>query len=88
MEDQLNATPHSNLVQLKNILIKTYTLMNILGKLVMIPNTNQQEQSKIKIGKSCISIAMIKGNLDLGMKHADRLKLFFMPIQVAFLIRE
>ena len=55
MEDQLNATPRSNLVQLKNILIKTYTLMNILGKLVMIPNTNQQEQSKIKIGKSCIS---------------------------------
>ena len=55
MEDQLNTTPRSNLVQLKNILIKTYTLMNILGKLVMIPNTNQQEQSKTKIGKSCIS---------------------------------
>ena len=87
MESQLKATPRSNLVYLKNIPIKTYSLTNILGKLVMKPNTNQ-EQSRIKIGKSCISIAMIKGNLDLGMKHADRLKLFFMPIQVAFLIRE
>ena len=39
--------------------------------------------------KAVLVIAVIvKGDSDLGMKHADRLKLFFMPIQVAFLIRE
>ena len=42
MESQLKATPRSNLVYLKNIPIKTYSPTNILGKLVMKPNTNQE----------------------------------------------
>jgi hypothetical protein len=61
--------------------------MNILGKLVMKPNTNQPEQSRIKIGKNCIS----KNNNSIrglgSWNEACRLSKIssFMPIRVAFL---
>lgn len=55
VEGQLHAAATLQSCTTENVLIKTYTPMYSLGKLVMKLNTNQQEQSRTKIGKSCIS---------------------------------